>query len=101
MVDVRVIRQIDAGSSCGSTNSWTMVEVRVVRQIDSGTSYLTSLCSFILHVCMHCCKLVSEYLLYFENCADNATLTFSFHWMRLFTSLIIPDKEKYSWFDCV
>ena len=24
-------------------------------------------------------KLVSEYLLYFENCADNATLTFSFH----------------------
>jgi hypothetical protein len=22
-------------------------------------------------------KLVSEYLLYFENCADNATLTFS------------------------
>ena len=54
MVDVRVIRQIDAGSSCGSTNSWTMVEVRVVRQIDSGTSYLTSLCSFILHVCMYC-----------------------------------------------
>ena len=46
-------------------------------------------------------KLVSEYLLYFENYADNATLTFSFHWMRLYTRLIIPDKEKYSWFNCV
>ena len=40
-------------------------------------------------------KLVSEYLLYVENCADNATLTFSFHWMQLYTSLIIPDKENY------
>jgi hypothetical protein len=28
-------------------------------------------------------KLVSEYLLYFENCADNATLTFSFHGKQL------------------
>ena len=40
-------------------------------------------------------KLVSEYLLYFENCADNATLTFSSHGKQLYTSLIIPDKEKY------
>ena len=46
-------------------------------------------------------KLVSEYLLYVENCADNATLTFSFHWMQLYTNLIIPDKDKYFWFDCV
>ena len=42
-------------------------------------------------------KLVSEYLLYVEN----ATLTFSFHWMQLYTSLIIPDKENYFWVDCV
>jgi hypothetical protein len=46
-------------------------------------------------------KLVSEYLLYFENCADNATLTFSFHGKQLYTSLIIPDKENNFWFDCV
>ena len=46
-------------------------------------------------------KLVSEYLLYFENCADNATLTFSFHGKQLYKSLIMPDKEKYFWFDCV
>ena len=47
-------------------------------------------------------KLASEYLLYFENCANNATLTFSFHGKQLYTSLIIPDqKEKYFWFDCV
>jgi hypothetical protein len=36
--------------------------------------------------------LVSEYLLYFGNCADNATLTFSFHGKQLYTSLIIPDN---------
>ena len=46
-------------------------------------------------------KLVSEYLLYFENCADNATLICSFHGKQLYTSLIIPDKGKYFWFDCV
>ena len=44
---------------------------------------------------------VSEYLLYFENCADNATLTFSFHGKQWYTSLIIPDKENNFWFDCV
>ena len=46
-------------------------------------------------------KPVSEYLLYFENCADNATLTFSFHGKQLYTSLIIPDTENNFWFDCV
>ena len=47
-------------------------------------------------------KLASENLLYAENCADNATPTFSFHWiLQLYTSLIIPDKDKYICFDCV
>jgi hypothetical protein len=41
-------------------------------------------------------KLASENMLYAENCADNATPTFSFHWiLQLYTSLIIPDKDKY------
>ena len=46
MVEVRVVRQIDGRSSCGSRNGWwefvwfdkLMVEVRVVRQIDGGSS---------------------------------------------------------------
>jgi hypothetical protein len=47
-------------------------------------------------------KLASENLLYAENCADNATPTFSFNWiLHLYTRLIIQDKDKYICFACV
>ena len=46
MVEVRVVREIDCGSSCGSRNGWwkfvwfdkLMVKVRVVLEMDRGSS---------------------------------------------------------------